>query len=327
MTVKQSIQPDRHVVFGTGPLGMSVMRELLHRGEAVRMVNRSGKAEVPPGVEIVAGDAYQTDFTRQVCSGASVVYQCAQPPYQEWVEKFPALQASILEGAASAGARFIVGDNLYMYGEVAGPIHEGLPYNPHTRKGKVRAAMAEAVLAAHQSGRLRAAIGRGSDFYGPGVLDSSLGERAISPALQGKSASLVGRLDVAHTYTVIDDFGKALVILGEREESLGQAWHVPNPPTLTQRELMSLFFEAIDRPPKMSGMGRWMMSIGGLFIPEARESVEMMYEFEKPFVVDHSKYARAFGDHATPHAEAVRQTIDWYREWMVRKGSNHGKGI
>jgi nucleoside-diphosphate-sugar epimerase len=151
------------------------------------------------------------------------------------------------------------------------------------------------------------------------VLDSSLGERAISPALQGKAASLVGRLDVPHTYTVIDDFGKALVVLGEREAALGQAWHVPNPPTLTQRELMTLFFEAIDQPPKMSGMGKIMMSFGGLFIPEARETAEMMYEFEKPFVVDHSKYARTFGDHATS-AEAVTQTLDWYREWMAKKG-------
>lgn len=323
MTSKQPNPQDIHVIFGTGPLGMSVMRELLQRGVTVRMVNRSGKAEVPQSVEIIAGDAYNTDFTRQVCYGATVVYQCAQPPYQEWVDKFPALQASILEGAASAGARFIVGENLYMYGEVNGPIHEDLPYNPHTRKGKVRAEMADAVLAAHQQGKVRAAIGRGSDFYGPGVLDSTLGERAILPALQGKSASLVGQLDIPHTYTVIDDFGKALVILGEQEAALGQAWHVPNPPTLTQRQLMTLFFEVIGQPPKMSGMGRWMMSIGGLFIPEARESVEMMYEFEKPFVVDHSKYARAFGDHATPHREAVRQTIDWYRKWMVRNAASH----
>jgi len=160
---------------------------------------------------------------------------------------------------------------------------------------------------------VRAALGRGSDFYGPGVLDSTLGERAILPALQGKPASLVGKLDLPHTYTYIEDFGRALVILGEREEALGQAWHVPNPPTLTQGELMTLFFDQIGKPPRMSGMGKLMMSIGGLFIPEARESVEMMYEFDKPFVVDHSKFTRAFSDHATPHIDAVRETIAWYR--------------
>jgi len=291
------------------------MRELVRRGKPVKMVNRSGKAPqgVPAEVSVVAGDAFSLDFTRQACQGAGVVYQCAQPQYSEWQEKFPPLQNSILEAAATAGAKFIVGDNLYMYGEVSGLIHEGLPYAAHTRKGKTRAALAEIVLAAHQSGKVQAALGRGSDFYGPGVLDSTLGERAILPALQGKPASLVGKLDLLHTYTFIEDFGKALVILGEREEALGQAWHVPNPPTLTQGELMNLFFDQIGKPPRMSGMGKLMMSIGGLFIPEARESVEMLYEFDKPFVVDHSEFTRAFGDHATPHIDAVRETIAWYR--------------
>jgi nucleoside-diphosphate-sugar epimerase len=303
------------VIFGTGPLGLAVMRELVRRGKSVKMVNRSGKAPqgVPAEVNIVPGDAYSAEFTRQVCQGAGVVYQCAQPAYSEWVDKFPALQNSILEGAASAGAKLFVGDNLYMYGDVDGPIHEGLPHAARTRKGRTRAAMAEAVLAAHQSGKVRAALGRGSDFYGPGVLGSTLGERAILPALQGKTASLVGKLDLPHTYTYIDDFGKALVVLGERDEALGQVWHVPSPPTLTQRQLVTLFFEEIGMPPKMSGMGKLMMSLGGLFILAARESVEMMYEFEKPFVVDHSKYARAFGDHATPHKDAVRETLTWYR--------------
>lgn len=304
-----------HVIFGTGPLGVSTMKALVKRGQQVKMVNRSGAAPqgVPDQVQIVAGDAYNTDFTRSVCKNAAVIYQCAQPPYHEWTDKFPALQATIMAGAASAGAKFIVGDNLYMYGEVDGPIHEGLPYNAGTRKGKTRAAMAEAVLSAHQRGDVQAAIGRGSDFYGPGVLDSTLGERAILPALQGKTASLVGKLDLPHTYTYIDDFGEALAILGGRQEALGQAWHVPNPPTLTQRELMALFFEQLGKPPKMSGMGKLMMSIGGLFIPEARETAEMMYEFEKPFIVDSSKFVHAFGDLATPHEQAVRETIAWYR--------------
>jgi nucleoside-diphosphate-sugar epimerase len=307
-----------YVIFGTGPLGLSVMRELVRRNEKVVMINRSGKApaDVPPEVSVVAGDAYDPEVTRRLCQGAAVVYQCAQPPYQDWEEKFPPLQTSILEGAASAGAKFIVGDNLYMYGEVDGRIHEGLPYAAKTRKGKTRAAMAEAVLAAHQSGKVCAAIGRGSDFYGEGVLDSTLGERAILPALQGKTASLVGKLDVTHTYTYIEDFGKALVVLGEHEEALGQVWHVPSPPTLNQRELMMIFFEEIGKPPKMSSMGKLMMHLGGLFIPEARESVEMMYEFEKPFIVDHNKFSRAFGDHATPHREAARKTIAWYQKYI-----------
>jgi nucleoside-diphosphate-sugar epimerase len=311
------------VIFGTGPLGMSVMRALTEQGFKVKMVNRSGKAPqgLPASVEMVGGDAYNPDFTRSACADASVVYQCAQPNYWEWPAKFPPLQASILEGAANAGAKLIVGENLYMYGEVDGPIHEDLPYAAQTRKGKVRGEMARALLEAHQTGRIRVAIGRGSDFYGPGVLDSALGDRAIPPALQGKAASLGGKLDLLHTYTYTNDFGKALAILGQHDEALGQAWHVPNPPTLTQRELITLFFQEIGKPPKVSSVSKLMMSLAGLFIPGARETVEMMYEFEKPFIIDSSKFIRSFGNIATAHQPAIRQTIAWYRDYLAKNPS------
>jgi len=75
--------PKLHVVVGTGPLGMAVMRTLVARGETVRMVNRSGKAKVPAGVSVVAADVYELDRAREACRGAAVVYQCAKPPYHE----------------------------------------------------------------------------------------------------------------------------------------------------------------------------------------------------------------------------------------------------
>ncbi|MFN8517134.1 MAG: NAD-dependent epimerase/dehydratase family protein [Thermomicrobiales bacterium] len=309
-----------HVIFGTGPLGMATMRELVRRGRRVRMVNRSGRAAVPESVAVVRGDAYDEASTRAVCAGAAVVYQCAQPAYTAWARQFPALQAGVLAGAEAVGAKLVVAENLYMYGKVERPMTETMPHAATTRKGRVRAAMSEALLVAHRAGRVRVAIGRGSDFYGPGVRDSSLGERVFFPALAGKGASAIGDLDQPHTYTFIDDFGTALVNLGERDEALGRAWHVPNAPTLTTREVIATIYRQLGQPPKMSGMGRLMLMLGGIAIPEARETIEMLYEFQHPFVVDHRDYARLFGEHATPLEEGLRQTIAWYRDEARREG-------
>ena len=307
--------PKLHVIWGTGPLGMAVMRALTAKRETVRMVNRSGKANVLPNVSVVAADAYNLDSAREACQGATVVYQCAKPPHHEWPRKFPPLQANILEATARAAAKLIVGENLYMYGAVPNrPLTEDLPIAATTRKGRTRAQMTEAALAAHRNGKVQVAVGRGSDFFGPGVVESAMGERAFLPALQGKAASLVGNIDLPHTYTFINDFGEALATLGERDEALGQVWHVPNAEAHTTRQFMTIVFEEIGKPPKMSGMGKLMMRIGGIFIVGARETVEMMYEFEKPFIVDSSKFERTFGKRATPHREAIRQTIEWYRE-------------
>jgi len=62
-----------HVIFGTGAIGMSVMDELIRRGRRVRMVNRSGGARVPEGVEVLGGDATDETFAREASEGASLV--------------------------------------------------------------------------------------------------------------------------------------------------------------------------------------------------------------------------------------------------------------
>jgi nucleoside-diphosphate-sugar epimerase len=305
-----------HVVFGAGPLGRSVVEELVRRGKRVRVVSRSGKMdEAPQGVELAAGDLYDPAVVRELVQGAAVAYQCTQPHYWEWPQKFPPLQAAIIEGLTGAGTKLVIGENTYMYGGTDGrPLTEDLPYAAHTRKGKVRAAMSEAALAAHNAGKVRVTLGRGSDFFGPWVLDSAFGDRIFYPALAGKAASFGGKLDLPHTATYIDDFGKALVILGERDEAPGQAWHVPNDrPQITQRQFAELVYRETGHPVKASGMGKLMMAFGGLFIPAARELVEMLYEFEKPFVVDSSRFERAFGVKATPIAEAIQKTVAWYR--------------
>ena len=143
-----------HVVFGTGPVGMAVMDELLSRGTRVRMVNRSARANVPEGVEVVGGDAADLTFTREISAGASVIYNALNPPYNKWPELFPRLQAGVLEGAASAGAKLVAMENLYMYGPTGGrPINENLPYAANTRKGTVRARISRKLMEATKSAR------------------------------------------------------------------------------------------------------------------------------------------------------------------------------
>lgn len=305
-----------HVVLGTGAIGRAVAEELVKRGERVRIVNRSGKMdETPVGVEVVAADLYDLEKVREVTRGAKVVYQAAQPPYQEWTTKFPALQQSILDGLTGSQAKLVLVENVYMYGDTGSkPMTEDLPYNAHTRKGLVRAEISTAAFAAHKAGRLRVTAARGGNFFGPWGTDSTMGGRAFYPLLRGKPAQLIGRTDLPHTHTYLKDFGTALVILGEREEAEGKAWHVPNDqPTMTQSGLVRLFAQEAGVEPKISSMGKGMMWFGGLFIPEARESVEMMYEFEKPFVIDSSRFERTFGLRATPIREAIKEAVAWYK--------------
>ena len=176
------------------------MNELLRKGTSVRMVNRTGKANVPKEVEVVRADVLNGLNMTESVSGASVVYQCVNPPYNKWPEQFPTMQNNILNATASVNAKLIIGENVYMYGDTNGKIiTEDLPYAATTRKGKVRAQMANDALQAHRNGKINVAIGRGSDFFGPFVLDSAMGDRQFGFAVKGKKASLTGNIDVPHS--------------------------------------------------------------------------------------------------------------------------------
>jgi len=307
-----------HVVFGSGPLGKWTARELVKQGKTVRMVNHSGIADrLPEGVELVAGNAFDAAKNTAVTRGAAVIYQCAQPRYYEWVEKFPAMQAAIVTAAAANSARLVVGDNLYMYGDTRGvPIREDLPYQPHTRKGKLRAEMANAILEAHKSGKIQAAIGRASNFFGPD--DHTVTDYAIYPAVTGKSANLLGRVDQPHTFSYVADFGRLLATLGMHEAAFGQVWFTPSNPPVTQKELIGMLEDELGHPVRTMVAGAGMMRFLGLFNREMAETVEMMYEWTGPFVVDTTKAEKAFGWKATPLKDALHATLDWCRQRAAR---------
>jgi len=308
------MKPYQHVILGSGALGLSVARELLANKESVRIVNRSGRVPLTEEMDVVKADLYDPLQVFDVVNGARVVYMCAAPRYHEWEKKFTPLMRSVIAGTQKASARLVFGDNLYAYGEVQGVIREDTPLNARTRKGRVRIQLVDELMRAHQAGNLQVCIGRASDFFGAYARNSILGERVFIPMLQGKTASVMGDPDQPHTYTFIDDFGRALVLLGEKPEAPGQVYHVPNAPTLTTRQVIEKSFSLIGMPEKITAMGRLTLSIGGLFIPEARESIEMLYQVEKPFVVDSTRFTRVFGMTATPMETALQATIDWFRD-------------
>lgn len=302
-----------HVIFGTGPLGKWTARWLVKMGKSVRMINRSGQASrLPASVELVTSDAYDLRKNIALTRGAAAVYQCAQPAYYEWAEKFPPLQQAILEAAAANGARLVVGENLYMYGRPNGPLREDSPVAPNSKKGQVRAEMAQAVLEAHAAGKIRAAIGRASDFFGPD--DGNLTGYAILPAVQGKPVNLLGRTDLPHTFTYVDDFGRLLAELGTRDEALGQVWFAPSNAPVTQAEFVRLLETELGRPVKIRVGGPLMLRLLGLFNRDIAASIEMLYLWTNPYIVDTRKAEEAFGWKATPLPEALRQTLAWCRE-------------
>jgi len=307
----------RHVIFGTGAIGLATLDALRRRGEQVRLVNRSGTASVPDDIEVLGGDASDPAFTTAAAQGAQVVYQTLNPPYPKWVELFPALQASVLAAAQAAGARLVSMENVYMYGHPNGqPLTETQPYAADTRKGTLRARMARELLAAHAAGNVQVAIGRGSDYFGPrGGAQSMLGDRVIPAALAGKTATVLGDPDQPHTYTYIPDIGEGLAVLGEHPDAPGEVWHLPNDPhTRTTRQLVDTIYRLAGQPrTKLRSTPALLLRALGVVNPTVRELLELQYEFQEPFIVDSTKIAAKLDVHATPLDQALAETLASYR--------------
>jgi nucleoside-diphosphate-sugar epimerase len=308
-----------HVVVGaSGGTGAAVVRELARRGHRVRAVNRAGNADAPAGVERLAADVATADGANAACAGAAVVYHCAQPPYTRWPEEFPPLTDAVTAGAADADAKLVLADNLYAYGPHEGPLTEDLPAAATGRKGRVRALMAERLLAAHRQGRLRVAIGRSSDYYGPGGLLSVAGERVFRAAMAGRTVRWLGRLDQPHTLSYLEDMAAGLVLLGERDEADGQVWHLPAAEPLTGRQFLELVVAATGGRSRIAANSAFMTRLAGVFVPFLREVGETLHHFQAPYVLDWSKFRDAFGPFTpTPHPEAVAHTVAWFRSYGV----------
>ena len=162
----------------------------------------------------------------------------AQNPvdYHRWPEQFPPLQRGVLEGAAAAGAKLIVMENLCVYGPHGGvPMGEDLPMRGQGLRSSTRIQMTNELFAAHRSGKVRVASVRASDLFGPYVTESLVGERLFEPLLAGKPAQLFANPDLAHSVSYIRDVGQALVTAGADDRALGQAWHAPNAPAMSLR--------------------------------------------------------------------------------------------
>jgi nucleoside-diphosphate-sugar epimerase len=305
-----------HVVFGTGAIGLATMDALRARGERVRMVNRSGRGPVPADVDVVAGDASDPAFTTAVSTGARVVYQTLNPPYDRWTQLFPALQAGVLAAARAHGARLVSVENLYMYGRPAGrPFTEDRPHAAHTVKGRLRSTMSRDLLAAHAAGDVEVAVGRASDYYGPGGgAQSNLGDRVVPAALAGRTATVLGDPDQPHTYTFIPDIGEGLAVLGEHPDAAGQVWHLPNDPaTRTTRELVDLVHRIAGRSrTRLRAVPPLLLRAAARRDATLREVLEMRYLFEEPFVVDSSRMVERLGARATPVEQALAATVAPY---------------
>lgn len=305
---------DLHVVFGTGQVGSALVARLAELGVPVRAVSRNRPEGLPDDVEWRPADAASPSSATQAADGATVIYQCLNAPYTAWPTLFPPLQHGVLMAAEHTGALLVSFENVYGYGPTGGrPMTEDLPLAATTVKGRTRAEMTHGLLSASAAGRVRIAIGRAADLFGPGVTESSLGRQFFPNAVAGKKVDVIGDPDLLHTYSYVPDVAAALAVLGTDERSVGQVWHLPGPETATTTAILEMVEAHLGHRVGMRIMPQFALRAMGLVNPMMRGLAEMSYEFAQPFVLDTTKYREMFGGRTTSLTDAVANTVDSFQ--------------
>ncbi|AQS71148.1 SDR family oxidoreductase [Streptomyces pactum] len=305
-----------HTVLGAGPAGTGLARELVRRGHPVRLVDRRGEGPGAAGVERFAADVSTADGARAAIGDATVVYHCVNVGYHLQAEVMPRVQEAVLAAVEATGARLVVLDTLYPYGETGGAVMtEDSPWQATSRKGRMRAELDERYLAAHRAGRARVVLGRSADFVGPGVLNSSLGATVFPGALTGGEVAGLGDIDLPHSYTYIGDVAAGLATLGERPEGDGRVWHLPTAPAVSTREILTMIEKRVGRPFGITVLAE-PRPFGPFDERFMAEYAEMFYQHTEPQIMDSSAFERSFGMAPKPLADTVDATVTWYEEWL-----------
>ncbi|MGA2611928.1 MAG: NAD-dependent epimerase/dehydratase family protein [Spirochaetia bacterium] len=331
-------EPGLQVVFGTGPVGCAAAELLLEKGLPVRMVNRTGKRPagsfldlgpgLKPALEFVSADAMKKDSVISAAQGATHIYHCVNVQYQDWEKKLPIMHANIVRAATESGAVLAAAENLYMYARGLDIIDDTARVDPPSRKGRLIQRLHESLVEAGVRDRLRWTVVRASDFYGPGSTEQSLfgTVRFLDPLFAGKRPLLWGNIDLAHTFTYVGDYGRALATAGLSPEAYGSAWIVPNDRTVTTRAIAELFFRAAgftnSHMPRVQRIPRAGFAFVGLFNPLIHEVLEVLYQKEEPYVVDGGRFRKTFGFEPTPLEEGVRRTLEWYQATRKTAGAS-----
>jgi hypothetical protein len=72
--------------------------------------------------------------------------------------------------------------------------------------------------------------------------------------------------------------------------------------------------DALGRPLRPTATSPAMVKLAGVFVPMVREIDDVIDQWTRPFVSDWSAFREAFGPFdVTPNADAIRETLDWYR--------------
>ena len=295
-----------------GVIGTELAKALTQYTDSIRLVCRHPK-KVNDSDEIFRADLTDSNQVLKAVEGSDIVYLTAGIPYKIniWQKQWPLIMRNVIDACKLHKAKFVFFDNVYAYGLVKGWMKEDSLINPVSKKGEVRAQIAQIIMSEVEKGNLDAIIARAADFYGPNTPLSFVTATVFNNFKKGKKAQWFVDVNKKHSMTYTPDAGKATAILGNTNSAYNQIWHLPTDKNaLTGKEFIELSAKIFGVNPDYIVLKKWMIQMAGLFIPVVKESIEMLYQNEHDYLFDSTKFEKAFNFAPTSYQTGIIQTVN-----------------
>lgn len=291
-----------------GAIGKELARELTKYTDTIRLVSRH-PSKVNPTDQLFPADITDKEQLDKAVEGSEVVYLIVGFEYniKVWRQNWPSLMRNVIESCKRHRARLVFFDNVYMYDrDSLFPMTEDTPVNPSSKKGEIRAEIAGMLTKEFGKGELTALIARSADFLS--LKNSVVVELVFKNLMKGKKANWLATANKIHNFTFFADAAKATALLGNTPDAFNQVWHLPSiHEKLTGKQWIELVAKELGIQPRLQVMPVWLMGLLGLFVPIMRELKEMVYQQDRDYFFDSSKFEKQFNYQPVTAEEAVKQ--------------------
>ncbi|MGI8634177.1 MAG: NAD(P)H-binding protein [Segetibacter sp.] len=288
----------------TGPIGTETAKQLINYTDKIRLVSRNPK-KVNVTDTVLSADLTNAEDVDKAIAGSQIVYLTIGFEYKTaiWKKTWPALMENVIAACKKYNSKLVLFDNVYMYDRnFLSNMTEETPVRPTSKKGAIRAEIAERLLDETRKGNLTALIARSADFFGPSTVYKNF--------KKGKKANWFADVNKVHNFTFYTDAAKGTAILGNTPEAYNQVWHLPTDNThITGKQWIELFARQMDVKPSYMVVPEWLAGIMGIFVPMLKELKEMIYQYDRNYFFNSSKFDKAFNYKPLTPDEAVKTMV------------------
>jgi len=295
-----------------GVIGTTLAEMLTSYTDKIRLFSRN-PVRVNLTDELMKGDLMREQDVMKAVEGAKVVYLTAGLAYklEAWENQWPVIMKNVISACQSHNARLVFFDNIYLYdpGHI-GFMDETTPVKPGSKKGKIRASLVQMLMEEVEKGKLTALIARSADFYGPGAGNNSILSNVVFNRYARRgTANWPCSLYFKHSFTFTPDAAKGTAIVANAGDSYNQAWHLPTSKEMfTGLDWINAIASEMGVKPKVQVAPEFLFRFMGAFNPVMKEMVEMLYQYDRDYVFDSSRFEKRFGFKATSYRDGIRQT-------------------